>query len=79
MTEETPKFTSIPPHIILISYIEGLKYEIKSLKGKIIHKLQDEMDKIGFFFTEHNIKAIIDSMVSQKNISWKKNLVRLRH
>ena len=33
-----------------MSDIEGLKHEIESLKGTIIHKLQDEMDKIGFFF-----------------------------
>ena len=48
-TEDTPEFTGIPPNILLMSEIEGLKREIESL----------------IFSTEHNIKAIIDSMVSQ--------------
>ena len=48
-----------------MSEIEGLKLEIKSLKGTIINQLQDEMDKRGFSSTEHNTKAIIDTMASQ--------------
>ena len=32
-TEDTPEFNGIPPHIILMSEIEGLKREIESLKG----------------------------------------------
>ena len=43
-----------------------MKREIESLKGAIINKLQDEMENIGFFSTEHNIKAIIDAMASEK-------------
>ena len=48
-----------------MSEIEGLKCEIKSLKGKIINQLQDDMDKRGFSSTDHNIKTIIDAMESQ--------------
>ena len=48
-----------------MSDIEGLKREIESLKETILNQLQDEMDKRGFFFMEHNTKTIIDAMTSQ--------------
>ena len=48
-----------------MSEIEGLKFEIKSMKGTIINKLQDEMNKRVFSFTCHSTKIIIDAMVSQ--------------
>ena len=62
--EENPGFTRIPPHILIISQIEGLKCKIEYLKGKIINKLQDEMDKRGCSSIDHNTKTIIDSMAS---------------
>ena len=65
-TEYTPGFTVIPTHIIIMSEIELLKREIKSLKGIIINQLQDEMDKRGFSSMYHNTKEIIDEMASQK-------------
>ena len=46
-TEDTREFTGIPPHIILVSEIEGLKREIEFLKGEIINQLRYEMDKKG--------------------------------
>ena len=42
-TESTPEFTKIPPYILLMSEISGLKREIDYLKGKIINKLQCDM------------------------------------
>ena len=48
-----------------MSEIEGLKREIESLKETIIKQLQYEMEKIGFYSTEHNTKMIIDAMASQ--------------
>ena len=63
--EETPEFTVMPQHIFIISEIEGLKREIKSLKGTIINQLQDEMDKRGFSSTDNNTKTIIDAMVPE--------------
>ena len=63
--EDTPEFTGIPPHILLISDIEGLKSEIRSLKGYIINKQQDCMDKGVFCYTDHNTKTNIDAMASQ--------------
>ena len=63
--EYTPELTGIPPNILLMSQIEVLKPEIKSLKGKIINQLQDDMYKRGFSSTDHNTKTIIDSMTSQ--------------
>ena len=53
-TEYTPEFTGIPPHIIIMSYIEGLKHEIKSLKGTIINQLQDEIYKRVFYSMDHS-------------------------
>ena len=64
-TEDTPEFTGIPPHVILVSDIEGLKREIESLKGTIINQLQDQMDERGFSSTVHNTKTTIDAMASQ--------------
>ena len=46
--------------------IEGLKGEIESLKETIINHLQDEMDKRGISFTEHNNKTFIDAMAQKK-------------
>ena len=43
-TEETPDFTGIPAHILLIPEIEGLKHEIESLKGEIFNQMHDEME-----------------------------------
>ena len=62
ITEDTPEFTGIPPHILLMLEIEELKHEIYSLKGTIINQLQDGMDKRGYSSTEHNTKTIIDAM-----------------
>ena len=61
-TEDTPEFTGIPPHIVFMPDIEGLKREIKSLKGKVINQLQYDMEKRGFYSMEHNAKTIIDVM-----------------
>ena len=61
-TEDAPDFTDITPHIPIMSYIEGLKREIESLKGTIINQLQYEMDKRGFSSTDKNTKTIIDAM-----------------
>ena len=63
--EDTPEFIIIPQHILLMSEIEGVKREIESLKETIVNQLQDDMDKRGFFFMEHNTKTIIDAMTSQ--------------
>ena len=78
-TEDIPEFTGIPPYILLMSEIEGLKPEIESLQGKITNKLQDEMDRRGFSYTEHNTKMIIDAMVSQKNRPQNKWRGRMRY
>ena len=64
-TEDTSQFTGIPPHIIIMSDIEGLNHEIKSLKGTNINQIQYEMDKRVLSSTYHNTKTIVDSMVSQ--------------
>ena len=64
-TEETSKLTVIPPHIFIISEIEGTKREIEYLKGTIINYLQYEIYKRRFSSTEHNAKTIIDAMESQ--------------
>ena len=65
ITEDTPEFTGIPPHIILMSEIEVLKREIKSLKGATINQLQDEIYNRGFSSKEKNTNTIIDAMSSQ--------------
>ena len=64
-TEDTAEFNGIPPNILLMSEIEGLKREIESLNGKITNQLQDELDERGFSSTEHNNKTTIDAMASQ--------------
>ena len=64
-TEDTPEFTGILTHILILSEVERLKRAIESLKGEIINQLQDEMDKRGFSSMEHNTKTIIDAMASQ--------------
>ena len=64
-TEDTPQFTGIPPHIILMSEIEGLRRKIKSLKREIINQLHNEMDKRRFYSMDHNTNTIIDAMASQ--------------
>ena len=64
-TKDTPEFTGILRHILLMPEIERLKREIESLKGKIINQLQYEMDKRGFSSTDKNTKTIIDAMESQ--------------
>ena len=71
ITEYTPDFNGIPPHILLISDIKVLKLEIESPKGTIIHQQQYYMDKGGFSSTEHNTKTVIDEMASKQNRSWK--------
>ena len=68
--EDTPELTGIPPHIILMSEIVGLKREIESLKGEMINQPQYEMNKRGFSSTEHNTKTIIDEMKLKKNRPW---------
>ena len=65
--EDTLDFSVITTHIIIMLEIEGLKSEIKSLKGKIVNQLQDDTEKRGFSSIEQNTKIIIDAMVSQKN------------
>ena len=68
-TENTPEITGIPPHILLMSEIDGLKREIKYLKGEIINQLQDEMDKRGFSTMDNNIRTIIDAWHHKQNRS----------
>ena len=53
-TEDTPEFTDIPLHIILMSKVEGLKREIDCLKETIINQLQGQMEKRGFYSMEKN-------------------------
>ena len=63
--EYIPEFPGISPHIVFMSEIEILKYDINSLKDTIINQLQDHMEKRGFSSTELNIKTIIDAMGSK--------------
>ena len=63
-TGDTPEFTGIPPHIILMSEIEGSKREIEYLKETITNHIKDEMEKRGFSSTKHNTKTIIYGMES---------------
>ena len=65
-TQETIEFNGIPPYIILMSEIEGLKREIESLKGTLINQLQYGIEKRSFSFMEHNTKKIIDAIALKK-------------
>ena len=65
MWEDALEFTGIPPHIYLISELEGFKHKIQTLKEVVINQLQDDMDKRGFSSTQNNTKTIIDAMASQ--------------
>ena len=65
ITEDTPYFTGIPPHILFMSNIEGLKREIKFLNGTIINQLHYEMYNRGFYSKDHNTNTIIAAMASQ--------------
>ena len=62
--EYNPEFTGIPPHILLMSEINGLKHDMEYLKKKIIDQLQDVTNKRGFYSLDHNTKTIIDAMES---------------
>ena len=61
-TEYIPYFSGIPTNILLMLEIKVLKHEIDSLKGTILNPLQDKLQKIGFYSSDHNIKTIIDAL-----------------
>ena len=48
-----------------MSEIEGLKHDIKSMKGTMTDQLQYDMDKRGFSYRENNTNTIIDTMESK--------------
>lgn len=64
-TADTPSFTGIPPHVLMLCELEEVKKELRLVREGIIDGLKDAMDERGFASHDHNTKKIIDAMNAQ--------------
>ena len=64
-TVDTPKFTAIPPHVMILSEMEAMNIKMQALQGNIFGDLEKAMDERGFCTQEYNIQSIIKAMEEQ--------------
>ena len=61
-TEDTPKLTGIPPHVVQLAKLEGLELKVDSLQDSLMKRMEDVMDKRGFSSTEFKMSKIKNAM-----------------
>ena len=65
-TSDTPKFTGIPPHVLILSDMEKLKVKVVDLEKTIVSDLKDAMDERGFTTAAYNHKMLVEQ-ITEKN------------
>lgn len=65
-TEDTPQFTGIPPHILILAELEELKQVVLGLQNNIKDDMKDLMEERGFSSQASTTQSIIDA-VSKNN------------
>ena len=64
-TADTPKFTGIPPHVMMLAEMEKLNMKMQDLHTGIVDDLEKAMDERGFCTQEYNTQCIIKAMEEQ--------------
>ena len=69
-TKYTPVFTGLPPHVTLLSKMEGLKQDFHKMKDELIQEFKVELDKhVNNGEKYFDSKALIDKLdLLEKNI-----------
>ena len=67
LTNNTPYFTGIPPHVTHMAEMEALKVEVANLRTTIVAEVGAAMDQRGFASKEHNTLKILDAMDTHFN------------
>ena len=65
-TEDTPPFTGIPPHILILAELEELKKTVMGLQNNIKDDMKDLMEERGFSSQASSTQMIINA-VSKSN------------
>ena len=58
-TADTPKFTGIPPHVMMLAEMEKMNIKMKGLEDRIISDMEKAMDERGFCTQEYNTQSMI--------------------
>ncbi|KAL7538978.1 hypothetical protein ACHAWF_006258 [Thalassiosira exigua] len=61
-TEDTPKLTGIPPHVVQLAKLEGLERKLATVKDDIISHMKSEMESRGFSSTQFKTSEITDAI-----------------
>ena len=61
-TQHTPFFTGIPPHVMMMTELEGLRIKLVEHKDNIIDGLKDELDKRSIGGMEYQTKTVLDEV-----------------
>jgi hypothetical protein len=59
---DTPMFTGIPPHIIILAELEHVKSELAEMAEKLASKVNDIFEERGIGSAEFHTRAIIDKI-----------------
>ena len=65
-TEDTPPFTGVPPHILILAELEELKKAVMGLQNNIKDDMKDLMEERGFSSQASSTQMIINA-VSKSN------------
>ena len=67
-TEDTPKLTGVPPHVVLMAEIEDLKNKFQGLQATIKHDMTDALDERGVGGSEFHTNSIL-AAIKQSEIA----------
>ena len=64
-SDDTPQLSGVPPHVLALAEMEGLKQEIARLHNSLITDFKKELDTRGFASTEYNHQNLLSALSMQ--------------
>ena len=66
-TNNTPVFTGIPPHVVVMSELEAFKSSLEAQTGNLVGALKSEMDKRGLGGEGFQARILLEDMKSHQH------------
>jgi hypothetical protein len=64
-SDDTPELSGVPPHVLALAEMEGLKQEIARLHNNLMTDFKKELDTRGFASTEYNHQNLLSTLSMQ--------------
>ena len=65
MTKDSPSLTGVPPHVLCLAQLEGLRIEIETLKKELPRTIERMLDNRGFSSTGLNTTKVIEAITGK--------------